>query len=117
MVLRNSGHAVLTAHSGEEAIRAGWKHQPDAVLFDIGMPDLTGYEVAGRMRTTRWGRDALLIALTGWGQKEDIERASGAGFDSHMTKPADPQRIEQQLEDFLATRPIGCGEAGEGRDG
>src|SRR5690606_36893504 len=95
----------ITAHSGEDALKSGWQHQPDAVLLDIGMPDLNGYEVAGRMRITGWGWHALLIALTGWGQKDDIERAIAAGFDVHMTKPADPERIERLLQEFLAARP------------
>lgn len=102
MVLRNTGHTVVTANSGEEALLMGWQHRPDAVLLDIGMPDLSGYDVAARMRTTGWGRNALLIALTGWGQKGDIERATAAGFDVHFTKPADPERIERLLEEFLA---------------
>ena len=59
MMLRNAGHTVVTAHSGEEALTMGWQHEPDAVLLDIGMPDLNGYEVAGRMRITPWGRRAL----------------------------------------------------------
>ncbi len=105
MMLRNAGHTVVTAHSGEEALTMGWQHEPDAVLLDIGMPDLNGYEVAGRMRITGWGRRALLVALTGWGQKDDIERAIAAGFDIHMTKPADPERIERLLDEFLAARP------------
>ncbi|MFO7324705.1 MAG: ATP-binding protein [Pseudomonadota bacterium] len=104
MVLRNAGHHVIAAHSGEEALRAGWQHEPDAVLLDIGMPDLNGYEVARRMRGTGWGRHALLIALTGWGQKGDIERAGAAGFDVHLTKPADPGRIEELLQEYLAGR-------------
>lgn len=104
MVLRNTGHTVVTANSGEEALLMGWQHRPDAVLLDIGMPDLSGYDVAARMRATGWGRNALLIALTGWGQKGDIERATAAGFDVHFTKPADPERIERLLEEFLAGR-------------
>lgn len=104
MVLRSAGHTIATAHSGEEALVKGWQCEPDAVLLDIGMPDLSGYEVAGRMRTTDWGRRALLIALTGWGQKEDVRRATAAGFDVHMTKPADPERIERLLGEFLAAR-------------
>lgn len=104
MMLRNEGHAVQTAHNGEDALTTGWQQRPDAVLLDIGMPDLNGYDVASRMRSTDWGRRALLIALTGWGQKEDIERASQAGFDVHMTKPADPERIERLLEEYLSRR-------------
>jgi len=104
MVLRSSGHTVLTAGSGEEGLEAGTRLHPDVVLLDIGMPGLNGYDVARRIRFTPWGKEALLIALTGWGQKEDVERAHAAGFDFHMTKPADPDRIERLVAEFLGSR-------------
>lgn len=111
MVLAGAGHTVYTEHNGEDALRTGWQQRPDAVLLDIGMPDLTGYDVARRMRATEWGEGVLLIALTGWGQKEDIARAESAGFDVHMTKPADPERIERLVEEYLGRR--GAGREGE----
>jgi CheY-like chemotaxis protein len=101
MVLRSYGHTVFTADSGKAGLRAGEQEEPDAIILDIGMPDMNGYEVAQRVRRTPWGGDVLLLALTGWGQKEDIERALGCGFDVHMTKPADPEHIERVLEEFL----------------
>jgi signal transduction histidine kinase/ActR/RegA family two-component response regulator len=101
MVLRSHGHTVFTADSGKAGLRAGEQEEPDAIILDIGMPDMNGYEVAQRVRRTSWGSDVLLLALTGWGQKEDIERAHGSGFDVHMTKPADPEHIERVLEEFL----------------
>jgi PAS domain S-box-containing protein len=104
MVLRSFGHTVFTADGGANGLRVGEQEQPDVVILDIGMPEMSGYEVARRLRRTPWGSDVLLVALTGWGQKEDIERAHQAGFDEHMTKPADPERIGQLLEDFLKTR-------------
>jgi signal transduction histidine kinase/CheY-like chemotaxis protein len=104
MVLRTSGHAVATAAGGEEGLALAARLQPDVVLLDIGMPDMNGYDVARRIRYTGWGRNALLIALTGWGQKEDVERALAAGFDFHMTKPADPERIEKLVAEFLGSR-------------
>jgi CheY-like chemotaxis protein len=104
MVLRNHGHTVFTAHDGEAALRTGDQEEPDAIILDIGMPGMNGYEVAQRVRRTSWGNDVLLVALTGWGQKEDIDRALGSGFDAHLTKPADPERIERLLEEFLAGR-------------
>jgi PAS domain S-box-containing protein len=104
MVLRSYGHTVFTADSGKEGLRAGEQEEPDAIILDIGMPDMNGYEVARRVRRTTWGNDVLLLALTGWGQKEDIERAEASGFDVHMTKPADPERIERVLEEFLEER-------------
>ena len=93
-----------TANSGEQALQIGALESPDAVVLDIGMPGMNGYEVARRIRQEHWGRSVFLVALTGWGQKEDIERAIAAGFDFHMTKPADPERIEQLLEQFLKSR-------------
>jgi len=104
MVLRSYGHSVETADSGRAGLQAGEQQRPDVVILDIGMPEMNGYEVARRMRQTSWGSSALLVALTGWGQKEDIERAHRAGFDSHMTKPADPEEIEALLEEFLRSR-------------
>jgi PAS domain S-box-containing protein len=104
MVLRNSGHTVFTAHDGETGLRTGEQEEPDAIILDIGMPDMNGYELAQQVRRAGWGNDVLLIALTGWGQKEDIDRALRSGFDAHLTKPADPERIERLLEDFLAQR-------------
>jgi CheY-like chemotaxis protein len=104
MVLRAAGHAVITGHSGEDALEIGAQEKPDAIVLDIGMPDMNGYEVARRMRRTEWGKSALLLAVTGWGQKEDVQRAFGAGFDFHMTKPADPEGIEHLVEQYLSLR-------------
>jgi CheY-like chemotaxis protein len=108
MVLNSSGHSVRTANSGEQALQIGAAESPDAVVLDIGMPGMNGYEVARRIRQEPWGRSVFLVALTGWGQKEDIERAITAGFDFHMTKPADPERIEQVLGQFLKSRATGA---------
>ena len=107
MVLRAAGHAVVTGHSGEDALAIGAQEKPDAIVLDIGMPDLNGYEVARRLRRTDWGRSVLLLAVTGWGQKEDVQRAFGAGFDFHMTKPADPEGIEHLVEQYLKLRREG----------
>jgi PAS domain S-box-containing protein len=104
MVLSHSGHTTFTAFSGEAALIVGEQQLPDAVVLDIGMPDMTGYEAAQRIRRSSWGKDILLLAITGWGQKEDIQRASSAGFDYHMTKPADPERVERLFADYLAQR-------------
>jgi PAS domain S-box-containing protein len=104
MVLRSSGHSVLAAHSGEEALEIAEREKPDIIVLDIGMPQMNGYEVARRLRKTSDGKTMLLVALTGWGQKEDIEKSLNAGFDFHMTKPADPERIERLLENFLQSQ-------------
>jgi CheY-like chemotaxis protein len=63
-------------------------------LLDIGMPRMNGYELAARIRAEPWGRDMLLVAVSGWGQQHDRERAANAGFDVHLTKPADPSQLD-----------------------
>ena len=85
--LRLSGHDVLTAESGVEALRVGATFEPGIVLLDLGMPRLNGYDTARRIRELPWGRHAGLIALTGWGQQKDHESTLAAGFDAHLVKP------------------------------
>jgi two-component system, sensor histidine kinase len=96
-VLRFSGHEVMTAFSGTEALEIAMREHPQALLLDIGMPGLNGYEVARRIRLEAWGRRALLVALTGWGQHDDKQRAMVAGFDEHLTKPVDPAMLGRLL--------------------
>ena len=79
---------VETAHDGRGALRAASAFGPDVIILDIGLPDLDGYEVARRLRETM-GREVRLIALTGWGQERDRQRAREAGFDEHWTKPVE----------------------------
>jgi CheY-like chemotaxis protein len=71
------------------------------VFLDIGMPDLNGYEVAGAIRGHAWGKRMYLLAVTGWGQSEDKERALAAGFDQHLTKPVDLDQVETLLREHL----------------
>jgi CheY-like chemotaxis protein len=97
LVLRMMGHDVVTAYDGEQAIETADAFRPDAVLLDIGMPKLNGYEAARRLRQQEWGENILLVALTGWGQEEDRRRTSEAGFDHHLTKPVDAASIESIL--------------------
>jgi PAS domain S-box-containing protein len=97
MLLEMWGHEVRVANSGREALDIAGSFQPDVVLLDIGMPDMSGYEVAGAMRSSPWGRKATLIAVTGWGQEDDKQRASAAGFDHHLTKPVDADEVQALL--------------------
>jgi two-component system CheB/CheR fusion protein len=90
MILEMFGHEVHVAHSGEEALEVGARCRPDIGILDIGMPDLSGYEVAKRIRHEAWGAKITLIAVTGWGQENDKRMAHAAGFDHHLTKPVDP---------------------------
>jgi PAS domain S-box-containing protein len=97
MMLRVMGHDTQTAFDGLEAIQAAGTFRPDVVLLDIGLPRMDGYEVARQIRRRDWGKTMLLIALTGWGQDEDKERAKAAGFDHHLTKPVDPETLSAML--------------------
>ena len=104
MLLGIAGHDVRVAHTGVDALQVGALQEPEAVILDIGMPGMTGFEVARRIREEAWGRSALLIAVTGWGQQNDKEKTRAAGFDHHFTKPVDPSVLEGVLQSFLASR-------------
>ena len=88
-VVRLNGHEVHCAHDGEEAVALEREHNPDIVLLDIGLPKLDGYEVARRIRARRGSNGVKIVAITGWGQEEDVRRSRAAGFDAHVTKPID----------------------------
>ncbi len=97
MLLEMNGHEVRVAHDGRAALSVAHAFRPDTVLLDIGMPHLNGYEIAKALREEPWGADIHLIALTGWGQESDRQRASKAGFDLHLTKPVDPDVLRNVL--------------------
>ena len=97
ILLRGDGHEVRAVYDGNAALEAARDFLPDAALLDIGMPGLSGYEVADRIRAEAWGRELMLIALTGWGQAQDKARALDAGFDHHVTKPVEPERLQTLL--------------------
>jgi CheY-like chemotaxis protein len=94
MWLKMNGHDVRSAQDGEAALVLAETMQPDVLLLDIGMPKMNGYDVARRIRQKPWGSRAVLIALTGWGQEEDLRRSREAGFDHHLTKPVEPSAID-----------------------
>jgi CheY-like chemotaxis protein len=104
MLMRLAGHEVCTAHSGKAALTLASRFHPEIALLDIGMPDLDGYEVAKQIRETDWGRNVRLVALTGWGQEDDKRRARAAGFDRHLTKPADPRDLDELLSSSPSLR-------------
>src|SRR5262245_1562440 len=93
--LRLTGHRVESALDGEAALRIAEILHPDVAFIDLNMPRMDGTEVARRLRLTPWGRKARLVALTGMGQQADIDRTREAGFDEHITKPADLQRLSR----------------------
>jgi CheY-like chemotaxis protein len=94
MLLELAGHEVRVAHGGRAALSLAQTFRPDVAILDIGMPDLSGYEVAAQLRREPWGVAIVLIALTGWGRDDDRQRAKAAGFDRHMTKPVNPEKLE-----------------------
>jgi CheY-like chemotaxis protein len=85
------------AHDGVQGLQAARTFLPDLVLLDIGLPGMSGYEVARAIRRTRTLRQPVLIALTGWGAQSDQEQSHEAGFDQHLTKPVSLEALEQAL--------------------
>jgi CheY-like chemotaxis protein len=83
------GNVTRTAYDGLEAVEVAERFRPEAILLDLGMPKLNGYDAARRIREQPWGEGVLLLALTGWGQEDDKRRSKEAGFDHHVTKPVD----------------------------
>jgi signal transduction histidine kinase len=104
LLLSLNGHEVYRARDGEAALAAAATVDPQVVLLDIGMPRLDGYEVARRLREQHSNQQMLLVALTGWGQESDRQRAQAAGFDAHLTKPVDYERLTE-----LLASPVGGG--------
>jgi signal transduction histidine kinase len=96
-LLELGGHEVFSAANGALALESAERHLPEVALLDIGMPKLDGYEVARRIRAQPWGRTITLVALTGWGQESDRRRSGEAGFDSHMVKPLDLDKLMELL--------------------
>jgi CheY-like chemotaxis protein len=96
-LLRLAGHDVRAADTGRAAIEMVGADAPDAVLVDIGLPDIDGYEVARELRALFPGRPLRLLALTGYGTHADRQRAFAAGFDAHIAKPVEPAALEALL--------------------
>jgi CheY-like chemotaxis protein len=95
-LLRLEGHQTLMAHDGRSAVEVALREQPDVVLMDIGLPVLDGYQACRQIRES--GRsDALLVAMTGYGQEDDRRLALEAGFDAHQVKPVDLVDLRELL--------------------
>lgn len=105
VLLTNSGHHVQVAHDGIQALARVDEFKPQAVLLDIGLPGMNGYEVARQLRALPAYRETLLIAMTGYGQASDRQKAFDAGFDHHLVKPV---RVQSLLE--LLVTPRGAGQ-------
>jgi signal transduction histidine kinase len=97
VLLRQMGHEVQTAFDGQEAVATAEALCPHVVFLDLGMPRMDGIEAAKRLRALPDGARTVLIALTGWGQKHDLERTRAAGFDHHLLKPIGPESLDRLL--------------------
>jgi CheY-like chemotaxis protein len=97
MLLRSFGHDVRAANDGLEAVRQAGEFAPDAIILDIGMPRLNGYEACRRIRALPDLEKPVMIALSGWGQEEDKRRSEEAGFHYHLVKPVDRTALMQLL--------------------
>jgi two-component system CheB/CheR fusion protein len=96
-VLRAAGHEVDNASSGEEGLKAAEAQTPDVVILDVGLPDISGLEVARRIRAQPWGATVLLIAATGWGAPQDQQDTRDAGFDAHLVKPLELAELRRLI--------------------
>jgi CheY-like chemotaxis protein len=103
MLLQFAGHQTWKAHDGVSCVRAAEQIRPDVVLLDIGLPRMNGYDACREIRKTAWGKNMVLIALTGWGQEEDRLQSRNAGFDVHMVKPVDHDALLTFLASLSST--------------
>ena len=103
MLLRMAGHDVAVARDGLGAVDQTASFDPDLVLLDIGLPGISGYEAAQRIRQLPRGEGVQLVALTGWGQEDDRRRSREAGFDQHLVKPVDFDALRTLLASLPAT--------------
>jgi PAS domain S-box-containing protein len=106
-MLRLLGHETHTAHDGVEAVEAAERLSPDLILMDVGMPRLNGLDATRRIRERPWGRDVVVIALTGWGQDADRERSRDAGCDGHLVKPVELAALQRLLTETRRPSPAG----------
>jgi CheY-like chemotaxis protein len=97
LLLGITGNETYIARDGLEALEAAAEHRPEVVLLDIGLPKLSGHDVCRRIRAESWGKDIVVIALTGWGQEEDRRKSQEAGFDGHLVKPVDYDELLELL--------------------
>jgi CheY-like chemotaxis protein len=114
MLITLYGHECRTATTGQDALAQAATFDPEIVILDIGLPDISGYEVARTLRARPGGRSLYLAAVTGWGQPEDRARALAAGFDQHVLKPTDAAKIKGILQ--LAAERASASADGQDRD-
>jgi signal transduction histidine kinase len=106
ILLRMAGAEVRTAHDGEEALEVMSAFRPEVAFIDIGMPSMSGYDVAMKTRRSTWGDGIVLVAVTGWGQSEDKRLSREAGFDIHLVKPVSSSRLHSLLAELGTTTAV-----------
>jgi len=104
LLLALEGHETFTAHDGPEAVARAAELAPDILLLDIGLPGLSGYEVCRHVRGQPAGPAMIIVALSGWGQAADKQRALDSGFDAHLTKPVEHDVLTRELESVRQRR-------------
>ncbi|MGV3570297.1 MAG: response regulator [Ramlibacter sp.] len=104
VLLEMEGHASRIAHNGKQGLAMAQARPPDVVFLDIGLPDVSGYDVARSLRAMPALKQTLLVALTGWGTEDDRQKTRDAGFDRHLTKPAELAAVEELLRAAAAAK-------------
>lgn len=104
IVVETLGNEVRQASDGQEAVEVAAEFLPHVIVMDLGMPRMNGYEAARFIRQQPWGQEMTLVALTGWGQEEDKQRSREAGFDHHLTKPAEPSLLQKIIAGVATVR-------------
>lgn len=99
-------HDVQTVHEGKLALDVARQFHPDLVLMDLGMPEMSGFEVARRMRQEQWAENLVLVAVSGWGQEEARKRSQEAGFDKHLVKGDEPVSLAKILEEMAHLKRV-----------
>jgi two-component system CheB/CheR fusion protein len=98
LLLGTEGRQIAVSNDGQSALEQAQSMRPDVIFLDIGLPDIDGYEVARRLRQMPGLDGTLIVAMTGYGQPDDLKRSLDAGFDRHLVKPVDPDAIEHLLD-------------------
>lgn len=103
VVIRLLGHEVAIAGDGEHGLAAARDLRPELVLLDVSLPGMDGYAVARALRAEPWAAQTLLVAMTGWARESDRQRATEAGFDTHVAKPVDLRTLKALIERAAGT--------------
>ena len=103
-LLTLSGHEARSVTDGLTAVAEAERYRPDVILLDIGLPRLNGYDACRLIREHSWGTNVVLVAVTGWGDDDDVRRSREAGFDGHLVKPVDLDKLVELLSTVALDR-------------